>query len=266
MKNLFIVISLLLIENVTSAQQRWSSAFIGKPESRALYASNVAKAIQSAWENEIASKEKTDLLLDEIIFGQESDKKNNQEIEIAKPITNNIDEIEEVLGIKEKTTDPVKKGSTTQDSRVASNASLEKIKISEAEEPTQKRLNNTGKNTKKGNILAIVDDEVEMDTIYAIPQIPAMFPGGASAMKQFFVKNIETPENVGQAVKGKVFVRFIVDKYGKISRIYLVKGLNDACNHEAMRVVKKMPSWIPAKEGQDNVNSWHTLPIYFEIE
>jgi hypothetical protein len=265
MKNLFIVLSLLLIENVTSAQQRWSSAFIGKPESRALYASNVAKAIQSAWENELASKEKNDLLLDEIIFGQESDKKNNQEIEIAKPTTNNIDEIEEVLGIKEKITDPVKKGSVTQDSRVASNGTLDKIKIVETEEPTQKNNNNLGK-SKNSIGLSIVSDEVEMDTIYAIPQTPAMFPGGANAMKQFFVKNIEAPENVGQSVKGKVFVRFIVDKYGKISRTYLVKGLNDACNHEAMRVVKKMPSWIPAKEGKDNVNSWHTLPIYFEIE
>jgi TonB family protein len=266
MKNLFIVISLLLIENVTSAQQRWSSAFVGKPESRALYASNVAKAIQSAWENELASKGKNDLLLDEIIFGQESDKKNNQEIENAKSTTNNIDEIEEVLGIKEKEIDPVKKGSNTQTNNVASSAKVETIRINEIEEPTQKRLNNSNKIAPKSNILAIVDDEVEMDTIYAIPQIPAMFPGGGNAMKQFFAKNIETPENVGQSVKGKVFVRFIVDKYGKISRIYLVKGLNDACNHEAMRVVKKMSSWIPAKEGQDNVNSWHTLPIYFEIE
>lgn len=266
MKNLFIVISFLLVENIASAQQRWSSAFVGKPESRALYASNVAKAIQSAWENELASKEKKELLLDEIIFGQESDKKTSQESEITKPITNNIDEIEEVLGIKEKEIDPVKKVSNTQTNSVASNAKVETIRINEIEEPTQKRLNNSNKIATKSNVISIVNDDIEMDTVYAIPEVSAMFPGGANSMKQFFAKNIETPENVGQTIKGKVFVRFIVDKYGKISRVYLVKGLNDACNHEAMRVVKKMPSWIPAKEGDQNVNSWHTLPIYFEIE
>lgn len=265
MKNLFIVISFLFVENIASAQQRWSSAFVGKPESRALYASNVAKAIQNAWENELASKEKSELLLDEIIFGQEYDRKVNQENEISKTLSNNIDEIEEVLGIKENAGDPVKKLTATQNNSVTPNVKVEKIKINEIEEPTQKRLSNSNKTVTKSNV-SIIDEDIEMDTVYAIPQVTAMFPGGANAMKQFFAKNIETPENVGQSIKGKVFVRFIVDKYGKISRVYLVKGLNDACNHEAMRVIKKMPSWIPAKEGELNVNSWHTLPIYFEIE
>jgi len=272
MKNLFIILFILLVESVASAQ-KWSSAFVGKPESRALYASNVAKAIQNAWENELSSKDKNEMLLDEIIFGQDSDKKTNQEPEISKAPTNNIDEIEEVLGIEEKVIDPIKKAKSPQitnsSNAITSNISSgkeEKIKINDVEEPAQKRLNNLNKITTKSNVISIVNDDIEMDTVYAIPQISAMFPGGANAMKQFFAKNIETPENVGQTIKGKVFVRFIVDKYGKISKVYLVKGLNEACNHEALRVVKKMPSWIPAKEGDQNVNSWHTLPIYFEIE
>jgi hypothetical protein len=33
-----------------------------------------------------------------------------------------------------------------------------------------------------------------------------------------------------------------------------------------MRVVKKMPKWLPATQEGEEVSSWHTLPIYFEIE
>jgi protein TonB len=67
-------------------------------------------------------------------------------------------------------------------------------------------------------------------------------------------------------VKGKVFIRFMVKKNGELSNIYLVKGLTNACNMEAIKVVKKMPSWIPATQKGNVVSSWYTLPIYFEIE
>jgi hypothetical protein len=101
MKNLAILLVSLFIINPLYAQ-RWSSAFIGKPESRALYASNVAKAIQNAWENELSSKDKKEMLLDEIIFGKDFEAKETRSNEVNKLVMSNIDEIEEVLGIKEE--------------------------------------------------------------------------------------------------------------------------------------------------------------------
>ena len=109
MKNLAILLILIFFVKPSHAQ-KWNSSFFGKPESRALYASNIAKAIQNAWENELSSKGKKEMLLDEIIFGQDSEPKELQSTEIDKPMMNNIDEIEEVLGIKEEIRiDPFKK-------------------------------------------------------------------------------------------------------------------------------------------------------------
>lgn len=68
-----IFITCIVITAHLSEAQRWSSAFIGKPSARAVYASNVAKAIQNAWENEFITKDKKDALLDEIVFGTSSD-------------------------------------------------------------------------------------------------------------------------------------------------------------------------------------------------
>jgi TonB family protein len=265
MKNIAILLTLLILTNSLNAQ-RWSSAFIGKPESRALYASNVAKAIQNAWESEITSKEKKEMLLDEIVFGQEFDKILVSEVKDNNASVNNIDEITEVLGIKEKAFDPIKKKKVnvvqpTSSSKTAENSFLLPTKNVDVAENSS---NSANKETK--SIINIETDDAEADSIYAIPQVSAMFPGGAGAMKNFFLANIKTPESTGKAVKGKVFVRFMVKKNGEITRIYLVKGLTDACNQEAIRVAKKMPTWIPASQEGEDVNSWHTLPIYFEIE
>jgi periplasmic protein TonB len=278
MKNLAILFITLLFINPLHAQ-RWSSAFVGKPESRALYASNVAKAIQNAWENELLSKDKKEMLLDEIIFGQDSEPKQVKTDENVKPIMSNIDEIEEVLGIKEEVkNDPVKKkkveipmqdipvktASPIKEENVTTMGNVDEVK--EALESVKIQPSNGEYSTNKKTPLTINNDDAEADSVYSIPQVSPIFPGGQNAMRSFFAKNIITPESDGKSVKGKVFVRFVVKKNGELSKIYLVKGLNDACNKEAIRVIKKMPSWIPATQEGDAVSSWHTLPIYFEIE
>jgi hypothetical protein len=279
MKNITILFCIFILINPLFAQ-RWSSAFIGKPESRAMYASNVAKAIQNAWEEELSSKSKKEMLLDEIIFGQESESKENKSIEASKSksVMNNIDEIEEVLGIKEEVKiDPVKKKTETSVTSIPIKTTpvIETVNIDamgnidevkDAIESNKIQPVKAVKTSEKKSSLSINNDDVEVDSVYSIPEVSPVFPGGQNAMRSFFAKNIITPESDGTTVKGKVFVRFMVKKNGELAKIYLVKGLNEACNKEAIRIIKKMPSWIPATQEGNVVSSWHTLPIYFEIE
>lgn len=278
MKSLVILFIAILSFNPSYAQ-RWSSAFVGKPESRASYASYVAKAIQNAWENELSLKGKKEMLLDEIVFGQDSELKEIKNVENNKFLMSNIDEIEEFSGIKEEVKiDPVKKKkaeiSTTavpvkaepivEIENVTSMGNVDEVR--ETLESIKLQSLKTENVTPKKTSLTINNDDIEVDSVYSIPQVSPIFPGGQNAMRSFFAKNIIMPESEGKGIKGKVFVRFMVRKNGKLSKIYLVKGLNDACNKEAIRLIKKMPSWIPAMQEGEDVNSWYTLPIYFEIE
>ena len=280
MKNLAILLISFLSLTSTSAQ-RWSSAFVGKPDSRALYASNVSKAIQNAWENELSSKDKKEMLLDEIIFGKDYESKETKSLENNKFVMSNIDEIEEVLGIKEDIkADPLKKkteisftNATVKITPTIETANINAIgNADEVKDVIENNKFQPIKSTKifdksdNKTILSINNDEIDVDSVYSIPQVTPTFPGGNNAMKSFFAKNIITPESNGKTVKGKVFIRFMVKKNGELTKIYMVKGLTDACNKEAIRVVKKMPTWVPASNEGATVNSWHTLPIYFEIE
>ena len=107
-------------------------------------------------------------------------------------------------------------------------------------------------------------DEVDRDSIYISPPIAPSFMGGIEAMKSFFAQNLKILEVVkGQEIKGRVFVRFVVRKDGKIDKVHLVKGPNDDCNSEAIRVIKMMPAWLPASDKGDAVSAYHVLPISF---
>jgi Gram-negative bacterial TonB protein C-terminal len=107
-------------------------------------------------------------------------------------------------------------------------------------------------------------DEVDRDSIYISPTISPSFVGGIDALKAFFAQNLKIPEVMkGQEIKGRVFVRFVVRKDGKIDKVHLVKGPNDECNFEAIRVIKMMPAWLPASDKGDAVSSYHVLPISF---
>lgn len=107
-------------------------------------------------------------------------------------------------------------------------------------------------------------DELESDSIYVSPSIPPSFNGGVEAMKVFFAQNLKLPETVKpEDLKGRVFVRFVVRKDGRLDKVHLVKGPNDDCNAEAIRVIKLMPAWIPASDKGDAVSAYHVLPISF---
>jgi TonB family protein len=107
-------------------------------------------------------------------------------------------------------------------------------------------------------------DEVDRDSIYISPTIAPSFVGGIDAMKAFFAQNLKIPEVMkGQEIKGRVFIRFVVRKDGKVDKVHLVKGPNDECNFEAIRVIKMMPAWQPASDKGDAVSAYHVLPISF---
>jgi Gram-negative bacterial TonB protein C-terminal len=120
---------------------------------------------------------------------------------------------------------------------------------------------------KIGGIQVNNTDDIETDSIYVSPTVPPSFTGGIEAMKTFFAQNLKLPETVKpEDIKGRVFVRFVVRKDGKLDKVHLVKGPHDDCNAEAVRVIKLMPAWVPASNRGDAVSAYHILPISFGVK
>jgi protein TonB len=110
--------------------------------------------------------------------------------------------------------------------------------------------------------LAQTRDSTETDKIFIDPLTYASFPGGQVALTEYIAKNFNWTH--GQlTVQGSVFVEFLVDVDGKIKDAKVLKGLCESCDKEALRLVKSMPSWIPASMNGNKVEMKFVLPVKF---
>lgn len=101
--------------------------------------------------------------------------------------------------------------------------------------------------------------------VYDFPEKMAKYPGGADAMDLFIRKNLVYPEDLKSAgVQGKVYVQFIVEKDGSITNITVRRSSrNERLDQEAIKVIEKMPNWIPGTVRGKKVRVKQTVPIQF---
>lgn len=107
----------------------------------------------------------------------------------------------------------------------------------------------------------------EADKIFEVAEEMAQFPGGQSGLMRFLCENLKYPKEAQkQNIEGRVIVRFVVNKDGTISNPVILRGVDKYLDREAIRVVKLMPKWIPAKNNTQAVSSYYTLPIVFKVQ
>lgn len=96
----------------------------------------------------------------------------------------------------------------------------------------------------------------------------AEYVGGREVLKEYLQQQLIYPKEVlQQGVEGLCIVRLIINQDGKISNATIMRGMWDCpdCDAEAIRVVKSMPDWIPAKVGGKPVSSYYNLAITFKL-
>lgn len=95
----------------------------------------------------------------------------------------------------------------------------------------------------------------------------AEFHGGNSALSNWLCAQMRYPEAAAKAGKqGSVYMMFVIDKDGNVTQPKVVKGVDPDLDAEALRMVKAMPKWKPAKLGGKPVAVRYALPIRFRID
>lgn len=134
------------------------------------------------------------------------------------------------------------------------------------------------------------------DSIYNVVAHNARYPGGDTECFKFLSENVRYPKLcLYFGVQGRVLINFVVEKDGSISNIRKLRGagkvlsevdvtsykeenpesteelkagqdLGDLLYEEAVRVMKLMPKWEPAKDKDGNVvRSRFALPVMFRL-
>ncbi len=111
------------------------------------------------------------------------------------------------------------------------------------------------------NIKIPQSDTAVLDVVADMP----LFVGGLDAMKAYIKTNLKyPPAAMNQAIKGIVFVKFVVEKDGKLSQIHVLRGIHPLCDQEALRIIKSMPPWRPGKESGVPQRVWQTVSVMFD--
>ena len=90
----------------------------------------------------------------------------------------------------------------------------------------------------------------------------ASFPGGFEAFSKYLISNT----NKVSGKNGRVIISFIIEADGKISNIKIEKGLDDASDAEALRVIKLSPKWEAALQSGKKIRSAYQIGINFQSD
>lgn len=100
----------------------------------------------------------------------------------------------------------------------------------------------------------------------AVADIMPQYPGGIKALLDFLKKNIHAPKDVGEGEEVSVKIKFVVNYNGKPESFDVIKSGGVAFDNEVIRVLKKMPLWIPGKSNGENVSVYYVVPVKFASE
>jgi TonB family protein len=104
-------------------------------------------------------------------------------------------------------------------------------------------------------------------TVYTVVEQQPEFPGGMSRLGQYIEKNLQYPKIAQEAkLAGRVFIRFVITKQGAIEKVQVLKGVSPEIDAEAVRLVEKMPNWLPGKTNGQAVDCQYNLPINFSLD
>ena len=108
--------------------------------------------------------------------------------------------------------------------------------------------------------------EEENKVFDVVEQMPS-YPGGMSALMQYLSSNIKYPVIAEEnGIQGRVICTFVVERDGSITDVKIAKSVDPSLDKEAMRVVSKMPKWIPGKQNGSAVRVKYTLPVTFRLQ
>ncbi|MBX2973287.1 MAG: energy transducer TonB [Flavobacteriales bacterium] len=118
---------------------------------------------------------------------------------------------------------------------------------------------------------AVIDAPVypavsDPDFVFTVVEQMPEFSGGRDSLFAYIAKSVKYPEAAAEeGIQGRVFLRFIVERDGSTSDVQVLRGVHPMLDREAVRMVKAMPAWKPAKQRGQPVRVQYSLPVNFVL-
>ncbi len=107
----------------------------------------------------------------------------------------------------------------------------------------------------------------EEEDIFMVVEEPPTPKGGFLTFLEFVKDNLKYPlEARKMGVHGTVYIQFIIEKDGSLSKFNIAKGIGYGCDEEALRVLAMAPAWNPGKQRGRPVIVQKVVPIKFQMK
>lgn len=107
------------------------------------------------------------------------------------------------------------------------------------------------------------EPKIDANTPIFTAEVMPEYPGGMSALRRFLEKNLSNPRDLEENETVSVKVRFVVGFDGKLKSFETIEDGGEEFNKEVIRVLKRMPEWIPGKTRGQSVSVYYTIPVKF---
>ena len=106
----------------------------------------------------------------------------------------------------------------------------------------------------------------EDTTIYETPECLPSYRGDVDALYRHIAFEMHYPDSaIEKGIEGRVIIRFVVEKDGRLTNFEVLKSPDDLLSKEALRVLRQTEPWIPAQNEGRPVRSHFCMPITFRL-
>jgi protein TonB len=139
--------------------------------------------------------------------------------------------------------------------------SLPKVEVTGGKTEKTHQVAGTTITAEELKALSLKKEEAMFGIVEAMPE----FPGGQKALMTYIAKNTNYPQDA-PCISGRVIVQFTITKKGKIIDAKVARGIHPVYDKEALRIIKKMPTWKPGTQMGKPVAVRYTVPIVFRAK
>ena len=120
----------------------------------------------------------------------------------------------------------------------------------------------------KANEIAVDEKPKEEETkVFDVVEQMPEFPGGQAALLKWIGDNIKYPAIAEEnGILGRVVCTFVVERDGSVTDVQVARSIDPSLDKEAVRVLKKMPKWIPGRQNGSAVRVKYTVPVTFKLQ
>ncbi len=111
----------------------------------------------------------------------------------------------------------------------------------------------------------VEEEEADAPVFFTVEEM-AEYPGGQDALIKFIGSNLQYPAIAAESgIQGIVYISFTVDVDGSIKDVKVMRGVDEELDKEAVRIIKAMPKWKPARQRGKAVPVTYMIPVKFAL-